>query len=106
MVERLEKASERLQNCGFTVAERAVVARREEVGRLIARQAFAAAAPLLARLLRDAPADPGLLAWEAEVAAAQAGVEAAAEANAAALLAEEEAYACCRGSESRGEHFK
>jgi ankyrin repeat protein len=73
-------------------------AQREEVGRLIARQAFGTAAPLLARMLRDAPADPELLAWEAEVAAVQAEAEAAAEANAAALLAELEAEGSGVGS--------
>jgi hypothetical protein len=72
-------------------AERVAAAQREEVGRLIARQAFRAAAPLLARILRDSPADPGLLAWQAEVAAGQAGAEAAADANTVALLAELEA---------------
>jgi hypothetical protein len=72
-------------------AERAAAAQREEVGRLIALQAFEAAAPLLARMLRDSPADLGLLAWQAEVVAAQAEAEAAADANAAALLAELEA---------------
>jgi hypothetical protein len=72
-------------------AERTAAAQREEIGRLIARQAFGAAAPLLARMLRDSPADPGLLAWQAEVVAGQAEAEAAADANAAALLAELEA---------------
>jgi hypothetical protein len=75
-------------------AERAATALREEAGWLIARRAFAAAAPLLAGMLRDAPADPELLAWEAEVAAA----EAEAEANAAALLAEEETEGSGGGS--------
>jgi hypothetical protein len=79
-------------------AERAAAAQREEVGRLIARQAFGVAAPLLARMLRDSPADPGLLAWTAEVAAGQAGAEAAADANAAALLAELEAEGRSGGS--------
>jgi SWI/SNF-related matrix-associated actin-dependent regulator 1 of chromatin subfamily A len=79
-------------------AERAAAAQREDVGRLIARQAFGAAAPLLARMLRDAPADAGLLAWEAEVAAAQAEAEATADANAAALLADLEAEGIGGGS--------
>jgi ankyrin repeat protein len=52
-------------------AERAATVQREEVGRLIAQQAFGAAAPLLARMLRDSPADPGLMLWQAEVVAAQ-----------------------------------
>jgi hypothetical protein len=69
-------------------AERAAAAQREEVGRLIARQAFGAAGPLLARMIQDSPSDPGLLTWKAEVAAAQVEAEAAADANAAALLAE------------------
>ena len=51
-------------------AERAAAAQRqrEEVGRLITRQAFGEAAPLLARLLQDFPTDAELLAWEVEVA--------------------------------------
>jgi hypothetical protein len=51
-------------------AERAAAAQRqrEEVGRLIAQQAFGEAAPLLAHLLQDFPTDAELLAWEAEVA--------------------------------------
>jgi hypothetical protein len=64
-------------------AKRAAASQREEVGRLIARQAFGVAAPLLARMLRDSPADPGLVAWQAEVAAGHAEAEIAAEANAA-----------------------
>jgi SWI/SNF-related matrix-associated actin-dependent regulator 1 of chromatin subfamily A len=95
VLEQLQEATERRRELE---AERAAAAQREEVGRLIARQAFGAAAPLLARMLRDTPADPRLLAWEAEVAAAQAAAEAAAEANAAALLAEVEAEGSGRGS--------
>jgi hypothetical protein len=54
-------------------AERAAAAQRAvDVGRLIARQAFGVAASLLARMLRDDPADAEMLAWEAEVAVAQA----------------------------------
>ena len=75
-------------------APRGPVALREEAEWLIAWRAFAAAAPLLAGMLQDAPADPELLAWEAEVAAA----EAEAEANAAALLAEEETEGSGGGS--------
>jgi hypothetical protein len=95
VLERLEEATGRRR---ALEPERVATAQREEVGRLIARQAFGAAAPLLARMLRDAPADPGLLAWQAEVAAAQAEAEAAAEANAAALLAELEAEGSAGGS--------
>jgi hypothetical protein len=95
VLRRLEEATQRRR---ALEAERAAAARREEVGRLIARQAFGAAAPLLARMLRDAPADPELLAWRAEVAAAQAEAEAVAEANAAALLAELEAEGSSGGS--------
>jgi hypothetical protein len=87
-------------------AERAATAQREEVGRLIARQAFGAAAPLLGRMLRDSPTDPELLAWQAEVAVGQAGAEAAADANAAALLAELEAEGHGGGSAGQSKSQK
>jgi hypothetical protein len=87
-------------------AERAAAAQREEVGRLIARQAFGAAAPLLARMLGDSPADTGLLAWQAEVVAGQAEAEAAANANAAALLAELEAEGGGGGSAGQSKSQK
>jgi ankyrin repeat protein len=93
VLERLVEATERRHTL------EAKIAQREEVGRLIALQAFGAAAPLLARMLRDAPADVELLAWQSEVAAAQVEAEAAAEANAAALLAELEAEGSGAGSE-------
>jgi hypothetical protein len=87
-------------------AERAAAAQRKEVGRLIARQAFGAAAPLLARMLRDRPTDPGLLAWTAEVVAGQAEAEAMADANAAALLAELEAEGGGGGSAGQSKSQK
>ena len=87
-------------------AERAAAAQREEVGRLIARQAFGAAAPLLARMLRDAPADAELLAWGVELAAGKAEAEATAEANAAALLAELEAEGSGGGSAGQSKSQK
>jgi ankyrin repeat protein len=85
LLERLRESTGRRRELE---AERAATAQREEVGRLIARQAFGVAAPVLARMMRDSPADPELLAWQAEVAAAQAEADATADANAAALLAE------------------
>ena len=86
---------------GVLETEQRNLEQREEVGRLIARQAFGAAASLLARMLRDSPADPGLLAWQVEVVAGQVGAEAAADANAASLLAELEAEG--RGGGSAGQ---
>jgi uncharacterized membrane protein YgcG len=73
-----EQIAEKMGSAAVLDVLRAAAAAREEVRRLIARQAFGAVAPLLARMLRNSPADPGLLAWQAEVAAAQAEAEAAA----------------------------
>jgi ankyrin repeat protein len=100
VLERLEEATARRR------AREADRVQREEVGRLLARQAFGAVGPLLARMLLDAPADAELLAWEAEVSAGQAGAEAAAEANAAALLAELEAEGSGGGSAGQSKSQK